>query len=161
MAPVSRRIAAGLLLCATLAGCADITGKWDSAGLEPQMASDQFVFLRPKGFQGDFIRASLDLREDKTYTAEVYYASDMSFSNGGWSLIANRLRLVDNKYGTFTYPVELDRDGRDMAILQPIKGTDVRLHMRRQRPLLPLPDWPRSGERKPGTERKYPTGVHR
>lgn len=149
------------LVAASLAGCADVTGKWTSTGLEPRMASDQFVFLRPKTFKGDFIRAVLDLREDKTYTAEVYYASDRSFTNGGWSVLGDKLRLVDNDYGTFNYPFDLDRDGRTMEILQAIKGTDVRLVMQREGPYIPLPDLPKFKKDKPKTQREYPVNVHR
>jgi len=132
--------AGAVLVSLAAAGCADVTGKWTSVALEPRMASDQFVLLRAKGYKGEFLRATLDLREDKTYVAEVFYASDMSFSNGGWSLLGDRLRLVDNKYGTFAYKVDVAPGGRTMAIVQPIKGTDVRLTLRRERPLLPLPE---------------------
>lgn len=117
------------LLCG---GCADLTGTWVSQGLDPQMARDQFRLLRAGGHQGDFLRAKLDLREDKTYVAEVYYATDMSFSNGGWQLVGDRLRLIDNKFGTQTVQVKVSRDGTRMDIIQPIKGTDVRLLMRKE-----------------------------
>jgi hypothetical protein len=122
-----------------LAGCGDVTGKWSSVGLEPRMASDQFRLLRKEQPRGEFLRASFNLREDQTYTAEVYYVGDLGFSNGGWRQLGDRLRFVDNKYGTFSYRYQLSRDGRSLEIIQPIKGTDVRLTLRKQEPLLKLP----------------------
>lgn len=130
-------VTGALLAVMAVTGCADVQGKWVSVALEPRMASDQFVLLRPRGYEGDFLRATLDLREDKTYTAEVFYAGDMGFSNGGWSVLGDRLRLVDNKYGTHTYRIDVHAGGRTMSIIQPIKGTDVRLVMRREQALLP------------------------
>ena len=138
-AGVTKPLTAGLILVALLPGCADLSGKWTSVALDPEMARDQFLLLRPRGYRGDFLRAVINLRTDETYTAEVYYAGDLSFSSGGWSVLGDRLRLMDSEYGAHAYRIQVARDGGTLEIIQPIKGTDVRLIMRREKPLIPLP----------------------
>ncbi len=136
-----------LVMPMLLTGCADLRGKWVSQSLTPAMARDQFRFLRPSDFEGDFIRASFDLRGDGTYAAQTYYARGMGFSSGAWSLIGDRLIFRDNQYGTYSYRIHLSRDGDQLIIMQPIKGTDVELLLNRrdalvpQRPVMKDPSW--------------------
>ena len=65
-----------------LTGCANIQGSWISQSLNPEMARDQFKFLRPTDFAGEFIRASFSLRGDNTFAAQSYYSGGMGFQFG-------------------------------------------------------------------------------
>ena len=130
---INAAMSAGIACLVFLAGCANIEGKWVSQTLDPTMARDQFRFLRPSDFRGDFITASFDLREDGTFSAQTYYSPGMGFSSGAWNLIANRLTFRDNQYGAYTYRIKLSRDRKTMTIFQLIKGTDVKLILRRHK----------------------------
>ncbi len=126
---------AALLAAGVLAGgCSrSIAGTWESQSIEPAMARDQFKFLRPTGFAGEFVKASIELQKDEDYTADVYYAGSMDTSTGTWTFEDDRLRLVDNTYGAYAYSVELTDLGRTLILTQPIKGTDVKVWLKRKR----------------------------
>ena len=114
-----------------LCGCAGITGKWISSSMDPEMARDQFRLLRPDDHKGQLIKATISLKKDSTYLAEVYYDGGADATTGTWKLTDNKLTLLDNKYGSHTFAVELSRNGKVLRIIRPIKGTDVVLVMTR------------------------------
>ncbi len=114
-----------------LCGCVGITGKWISSSMEPEMARDQFRLLRPDDHEGQLIKATISLKKDSTYLAEVYYDGGADITTGTWQLTDNKLMLLDNKYGSHTFAVELSKNGKVLRIIRPIKGTDVVLVMTR------------------------------
>jgi hypothetical protein len=114
-----------------LCGCAGITGKWTGSSMEPEMARDQFRLLRPDDHEGQLVKATISLKKDSTYLAEVFYEGGADVTTGTWKLTDNKLTLLDNKYGSHTYTVELGGNRKVLRIIRPIKGTDVALVMTR------------------------------
>ncbi|UCF33341.1 MAG: lipocalin family protein [Phycisphaerales bacterium] len=112
-------------------GCAGITGKWTASSMEPEMARDQFRLLRPDDHEGQLVKATISLKKDSTYLAEVFYEGGADVTTGTWKLTDNKLTLLDNKYGSHTYTVELSGNRKVLRIIRPIKGTDVALVMTR------------------------------
>ena len=127
------RICFGLVsLCLFVAGCATISGKWESESLYPEMARDQFQLFNSDGDRGEFMRAKVTLDRDKTYLAEVYYTAGNDLSRGTWEFGEGRLTLSDDKYGSHSYAAKLSGDGRSLTLTQPIKGSDVVLTLARE-----------------------------
>jgi hypothetical protein len=122
----------GLAGMVMLTGCSKgVQGEWMSEGVTPAMARDQFKFLRPADFEGEFVKATLELRKDKKYKAEVYYAGELGYSSGTWMYDADRINFLDDQFGAHAYEAELTNGGKNLKIIKEIKGTNVKLHMRR------------------------------
>ena len=131
-----RRVICGVLVTGfvLLAGCSQgPAGNWQTQSVSPAMARDQIRFLRSSEYEGNFVKATIDLKKDRNYVAEVYYAGDMEVSTGTWMYDAGRLSLLDNKYGNHVYTAEIADGGKTLKIIQPIKGTNVVLQMSRMR----------------------------
>lgn len=128
----SRMMAFGILGLVLVSGCSQgVVGEWMSEGVTPTMARDQFKFLRPANFEGEFVKATIELRKDKKYKAEVYYAGELGYSSGTWMYDAGRINFLDDQFGAHTYNAELAGGGKSLTIITTIKGTNVKLHMRR------------------------------
>lgn len=124
-----------MVCLSTLAGCAGprVAGRWVSAGLDPEMARDQFRFLRPDDYSGELLKATVTLDKKGDYNAEVYYAGAMDTSSGTWELRDDRLMFRDTKYGSHTYPAELSKNGKELYLRRQIKGTDVTFAFKRSK----------------------------
>ena len=124
----------GLAAASLMIGCGErVDGEWMSQSVTPAMARDQLKFLRPANFNGEFVKATIELKKDKKYIAEVYYAGELGYSSGTWMYDSGRINFLDDKYGSHVYRAELARAGRELKIITTIKGTDVVLSMRRAR----------------------------
>ena len=127
------RFCLGLVsLCLFVAGCATVVGKWESESLYPEMARDQFQLFKSDGDSGDFIRAKVTFKQDKTYLAEVYYTTGNELYRGNWEYDeGRRLTMNDEKYGTHSYSAKLSGDGKSLKLTRRIKGSNVVLTLAR------------------------------
>ncbi len=117
--------------CLFVAGCATVVGKWESESLYPEMARDQFQVFKSDGDRGDFIRAKVTFKQDKTYLAEVYYTAGNDLCRGTWEYDAGRLTMSDEEHGRYSYTASLSGDGKSLKLTRRIKGSNVVLTLAR------------------------------
>lgn len=130
---MAKWLAVSVVTLSMVAGCAKpgMVGHWDSIGVKPEMARDQFRFLRPDDYSGELLKATVTLDKKGDYNAEVYYVGDMDTSSGTWEFADGRLVLRDSKYGSHTYPAELSKNGKQLYLRRQIRGTDVTFSFKR------------------------------
>lgn len=113
-------------------GCASYAGRWNGETLQPEMARDQFKFLRPAEQPGKFVRVDLRLQTDGTYTAEVNYDGKIEQEMGSWKYDPKGFMTFSDKKGN-TYGYALRKvDDRTIHLVKGIKGTDVTLTLKKQ-----------------------------
>ena len=123
----------GLLMSAALmcSGCG-LTGQWASTSLEPEIARDEFRLFDSMRDGREFTKATVDLHDDGTYSAEVYYGEKIEQSTGTWESAGRKLTFVDSRGRSQTYEYTLSGDHKKLTIVREIEGTDVVLELKRQ-----------------------------
>lgn len=115
-----------------LAGCSDLSGRWASKALEPQMARKEYEFLGKGMPDTEFTRAVVYLHDDGTYSAEVYYGENLRQSTGKWEKNADKLTLVDSRGDAYSYRIQITDGGKELKLVSVIRGTDVVLVMQHE-----------------------------
>jgi hypothetical protein len=125
----------GLLALVALAGssgCASFVGRWTGGSLAPEMARDQFKFLRPADQPGKFVSADVRLQQDGSYTAEVNYDGKIEQRVGTWKYDDKGFLVLNDKEGN-SYAYALHKvDDQTIQLVKGIKGTDVTLTLKKQ-----------------------------
>jgi hypothetical protein len=130
-----RNVVGGLLCLGTLlglSGCVSVAGRWSGSELRPEMARDQFKFLRPTDQSGKLVSADLRLQPDGSYTAELNYDGKVEQSLGTWKCDEKGyLTFVDKQGRSFGYAVRRP-DDNTIELTKGIKGTDATLTLKKQ-----------------------------
>lgn len=120
-----------VLLAPVLAGCG-VTGSWSSVSLEPEIARDEFGMIGPAPLGKEFTRARVTLRDDGTYSADVYYGQHLRQSAGRWEKRPDGLTFVSDEGDSATYRTKLSSNHKKLWLIRRIEGTDVKLGLRRE-----------------------------
>ena len=112
-------------------GCG-IAGRWSGAGLNPEMARDQFKLLRPESEPGKFVSADFRFQEDNTFTADVVYDGQLQAHQGTYHYDPKGMITLTDKAG-YSYMYAAKKvDDQTLLLIKGIKGSDVTLTLKKQ-----------------------------
>lgn len=117
-------------MCAS-SGCVNLTGHWIGSDLKPEMARDQFQFLRTGEQSDNFVNTDLRLQQDGSYTAVTNYGGTLHNNTGTWKYDdKGYVTFTDSQGHSFAYAAR-KVDDNTLQIVRGIKGTDVTLTLKK------------------------------
>jgi hypothetical protein len=128
---MNRQLLRAFAACALItvaAGCGtSVKGRWTGTEVEPELARDEVKFLAPETTQGKLVSVDLNLQKDKTFSAAMIYDTTVVNTTGTWEYKDRTLSLRDSVGNSYVYTV--DKDGDELTIVTPIKGTEVKIEL--------------------------------
>jgi hypothetical protein len=126
----SYRLACFALIAAST-GCVNLTGHWIGSDLKPEMARDQFQFLRGGEQTDNFVNTDLRLQQDGSYTAVTNYGGTLHNNTGTWKYDdKGYVTFSDSQGHSYVYAAK-KIDDNTLLIIRGIKGTDVTLTLKK------------------------------
>lgn len=120
-----------LVLIGASTGCVNLTGHWIGSDLKPEMARDQFQFLRSGEQSDNFVNTDLRLQQDGSYTAVTNYGGTLHNNTGTWKYDdKGYVTFTDSQGHAFAYAAR-KVDDNTLQIIKGVKGTDVTLTLKK------------------------------